>query len=72
MRKTTCILPMRFLTLCCQQMELSTFPDRLTECQPVRRCQVSNEDKGIPSVVLWYAVSDMICVRSTKYSWPVF
>ena len=70
-RKTACILPMRFLKLCCQQMELSAFPDWLTECQPVSRCQISSGDKGMPSVVLWDAVSDMIYVRSTKYSWPV-
>ena len=58
---------MRFLKLCCQQMEQSAFPDWLTECQPVRRCQISSGEKGIPSVVLWYfKVSDMICVRSTN------
>ena len=49
-----------------QKMEQSAFPDWLTECQSVSRCQISSRDKRIPSVVLWYAVSDMICDCSTQ------
>ena len=48
------------------QMEQLAFPDWLTECQPVSRCQISSRDEGIPSAVLWYAVSDMICDCSTQ------
>ena len=44
-------------------ISISWLAERMSTCQQM---QISSRDEGIPSAVLWYAVSDMICDCSTQ------